>query len=392
MFRLATRPIGVTCLLLAALSCAPEDTSALWEVQLSGQAMGTTYSVKLISTSPVSEQETELWSGLISDRLEEVNQLMSTYLDSSEIQTLNRSPIGERVPLSPPTLEVLKLSRRLSDESDGAFDITVGPAVDAWGFGAEIMDTPPSATEIIELQNRIDYRGIDLGEGQATRLANVEANLSAVAKGYAVDRVAIALNEIGITSYLIEVGGEVRVKGTNSNEAPWRVAIEEPEARPGAIHRTIELTEGCLATSGDYRNSYEWEGDRYSHTLDPRTAAPVTHRLASVSVLHSRCAEADGYATVLMVLGPEDGLRFAQKRNLASLFLVYNGESGTDESLSPAFANRFELPNPSSAPKPHTSLRSAQSLQTLSATNSVGPSAGSTLWNSSSSLSPRSVL
>ena len=257
----------------------------------------------------------------------------------SEISRLNAAQAGETVAFSGPTAEVFAISERISEESEGAFDITVGPAVDAWGFGSVPFENPPPAAALAELRERIDWRQIEIFEGGARKLADrVETNLSAVAKGYAVDRVAEALAELGENSVMVEVGGEVRVSGLNVEGARWRVAVERPEALPGTVHRIVDLESGCLATSGDYRNSYEWEGQRYSHTIDPRTASPVAHELASVSVHHPHCADADAYATALMVLGPEDGLRFAQDRNLASLFLVYSGDEGVTESMTDAFA------------------------------------------------------
>lgn len=326
--------------------CGCSSEPMPWQTELRGEAMGTTWSVKIVTLGRPDTEREQFWGRVVTERLEEVNTLMSTYRDDSEISRLNAAPAGTAVGLSAPTVEVLELSRRISEESGGAFDITVGPAVDAWGFGAAPFENPPAESVLSQLRERIDWQRIELAETSATKGTNdVETNLSAVAKGYAVDRVAEALLNVGENNVMVEVGGEVRVSGHNVSEASWRVAVERPEALPNTVHRIVELDSGCLATSGDYRNSYEWEGQRYSHTIDPRTASPVAHELASVSVHHPSCADADAYATTLMVLGPEEGLRFAQERNLASLFLVYSEDDGVAESMTDAFA---ELLHPES--------------------------------------------
>ncbi len=312
--------------------------------------MGTTYSVKLVLTAEPSGNELEVWHDAIRARLDEVNDLMSTYLDTSEISRFNQASPKTAVDLSAPTAEVLRVAEEISAESKGAFDVTVGPAVDAWGFGPEVFTSPPDEATLESLRARIGYRRVSLHGASATKdTAGVELNLSAIAKGYAVDRVAGALDELGHANYLVEVGGEVKVRGKNFDRAPWRVAIERPEARQGSIHRVLPLEQGCLATSGEYRNSYEWEGRRYSHTIDPRTAAPVDHLLASASVHHESCARADAYATALMVLGPDEGVRFAQEADLAALLLVYNSDTVT-ESMTDAFAQLLETRSAQAGP------------------------------------------
>ena len=174
-----------------------------------------------------------------------------------------------------------------------------------------------------------------------------------MAKGRATDRVSEALTEAGYTNHLVEVGGEVHTAGHSSSGDPWRIAIERPPARsdlsdadapnetlPPVLQQVLEFTDGALATSGDYRNYWELDGIRYSHTIDPRTGRPVEHALASASVFHESCALADAYATALMVLGPEDGLRWADEKGVAALLLVYRG-SGLEERASEAFRERF---------------------------------------------------
>jgi FAD:protein FMN transferase len=226
---------------------------------------------------------------------------------------------------------VLKLALRVSEETGGAFDPTVAPLVRAWGFGADASEAPPTDEERAALVERVGWRRLRLeGGGLAKTAPGLEIDLSAIAKGYAVDRVFDAVPGYAL-GVMVDVGGEIRVGGTNRRGRPWRLAIESPTAERRGIQRILEVTDTAIATSGDYRNFYERDGRRYSHTIDPATGAPVTHRGASVSVLHEECALADAYATALLVMGPERGLAWARERNLPILYLVYDGEGGIEE-------------------------------------------------------------
>ncbi len=326
------------------------------EVLVQGPTMGTYYRVRAIADAG----EIEAIRDLAEERLAGVDRAMSTYRDDSEISRFNRLAGDESMVFSEETWAVLELAWRVREESGGAFDPTVGPLVDAWGFGAPGRGPAPipvADDRLAELRRAIG--AIELLDNR--RVLKIEdgaaLDLSAIAKGWAVDRVSEALLAAGYADHLVEVGGEVRTAGRSPAGDPWRIAIERPPDRaadpgqgapepatedvaPAGLQRVLEFTDGALATSGDYRNYWERDGVRYSHTIDPRTGRPVEHALASASVFHASCAVADAYATALMVLGPEDGLRWADDNGIAALLLVYRGDS-LGELPSAAFRDRF---------------------------------------------------
>ncbi len=238
------------------------------------------------------------------------------------------------------------MAREISEASGGAFDITVGPLVNAWGFGPE-NPTPdgPSDEELIALRERVDYRKVEVNVEECTiRKArpDIYCDLGAIAKGYAVDLVAVVLEDLGFTNYMVEVGGEVRAHGVNANGVPWQIGIEKPDVARRTIQRTISLVDMGMATSGDYRNYYERDGVRLSHTIDPRIGRPIAHKLASVTVLHKGCAMADGYATAFMVLGLDEGYALAENLGMAALFIVRDESGGFIEKPTPAFLKMHE--------------------------------------------------
>ena len=214
----------------------------------------------------------------------------------------------------------------MSDLTGGAFDITVGPLVDAWGFGPP--GHPPAApaeADLARLRDQVGWQQVAVDAAGSTirkRAPRVSADLSALAKGYAVDQVAELLAREGFSNHLVEVGGEVRAGGRSARDETWRVGIERPSAGPPAVYRTVALSGQALATSGDYRNTYLLDGLRVSHTIDPHTGRPVTHALASTSVIDPLCVRADAIATALMVLGPDDGYALAVEQNWPAFFIV----------------------------------------------------------------------
>ncbi|MDE2849945.1 MAG: FAD:protein FMN transferase [Acidobacteriota bacterium] len=323
--------------------------------------MGTYFRVRAIADAG----DREPIRALVQERLDAVDRAMSTYREESEISRFNRLRAGESLVFSEETWAVLELAWRVLEETGGAFDPTVGPLVDAWGFGApgrSAEPTPVSDDHVTELRRTIGAVELASEIRRVLKLEDGTAlDLSAIAKGWATDRVSEALTEAGYADHLVEVGGEVRTSGHSPAGDPWRVAIERPPVRapnprqsaPATIvedgiqpslQRVLSFTEGSLATSGDYRNYWERDGQRYSHTIDPRTGRPVLHALASASVVHESCAIADAYATALMVLGPEDGLHWADENNIAALLLVYR-EDSLEELPSAAFRNRLETSN-----------------------------------------------
>jgi len=325
---------------LALASCAGEPTTTL----LSGRKLGTSWSVKLAGGDPTPDERGRALQ-ITEAELDLVDRLMSTYRQDSELSRLNRHAAAEPFSVSPETLTVLLASRETGEASGGAFDVTVGPLVDAWGFGPSGPTQTPAAEDIERLRadSGWDKIKIDASNATVTKASeSVRCDLSGSAKGYAVDRVSQALAQAGWMNHMVEVGGEVRVRGRNADGVPWRIGIEKPSVGPRALQRALPLENQALATSGDYRNYYERDGRRYSHTIDPRNGRPVRHRLASVSVVAADCLYADARATALMALGEDEGYRVAVEQGWAALLLVRSeGAERIEERSTPAFEALF---------------------------------------------------
>jgi thiamine biosynthesis lipoprotein len=342
--RLIAPAIFVGALFLGVLLYRPAipATQAAWT--LSGATMGTTYHVKVAWRDEAPAVEEASVAATLRGCLDEVDARMSTYRADSELSRFNAHSALTPVPASAPLLAVVAEAQRVSALSDGAFDVTVGPLVDAWGFGpATRSPSPPSPEVIAGLRAYVGHEKLHIDPGDPASAAlrkdhpSLRVDLSAIAKGYAVDLCADRLDALGLKDYMIEVGGEVRVRGLNPKGDPWRIGIERPGADPAQpVQRVISLPNLALATSGDYRNYYEHDGQRLSHTIDPRTGAPITHRLASVSVLAPLCMTADALATALNVLGPDAGFDLAQRHHIPALFLIRT-DHGFDERASDAF-------------------------------------------------------
>ena len=304
-------------------------------VTISGPTMGTTFQVKIVQSEITLDME--VLKREINARLEEVNRQMSTYQDNSEITQFNRSRSTDWFGVSSDFAYVLHIAREISTWSDGAFDVTIGPLVNLWGFGPNaIPDRVPSPDSIQVAKTLVGYEKIrvDLSASALKKeIPEVYCDLSAVAKGFGVDRIASYLDSLGINRYFIEIGGELRTKGHNHLGQLWRIGIASP-AGQGELQKALVLNDMSLATSGDYHNYFERDGIRYSHTIDPRIGQPITHALASVSVLHKSCAYADGLATAINVMGPEKGFEFAEKRNFAVFMIVRQGDGFVEKMTS----------------------------------------------------------
>ncbi len=319
---------------------APEAEEAAFETTFSGEIFGTTFHVKVPDDQPGLASDADLQAA-IAQALESVDQSMSTWKPDSELSRLNRSPVGEPFPVSPELAFVLALSRQIHADSGGAFDVTVGPLVNRWGFGPDGRPTDaPDPAELETLRAQVGQDKLILGEGSATRSTEgLTVDLSAIAKGYGVDRVSAALSALGARNHMVEIGGEVRTSGRSAGGRPWRIAVERPDSTDQVVQEILPLGDEAMATSGDYRNWLELDGRRYSHSIDPRTGRPEGHNLASVTVLAPTCAEADGWATALNVLGPEQGPAVAAAQGLPALFLLRT-DSGFERVESPAMAAR----------------------------------------------------
>jgi thiamine biosynthesis lipoprotein len=325
--------------LLSACQSGSQDRAL---TTLQGATMGTTYTVKMVELP--SGLEPDSIQAEIDAILEEINRQMSTYLEDSELSQFNRSRDTDWFDVSPALVDVLQQAWQISSLTKGAFDVTVGPLVNLWGFGPTPGDDQlPSDQAIREAMHRVGYANLQLRSSPPAikkRRSDLYVDLSAIAKGYAVDAVAENLLTLGIDHYMVEIGGEVRARGRNARGSLWRIAIEKPSSASRSVHTVIELNDLGMATSGDYRNYFETDGRRYSHTVDPRSGRPVTHELASVTVAHPSTMQADALATALMVLGQDAGYRFAEEHKLAAFFIVKD-EDGFYDKASTAFRQYF---------------------------------------------------
>ncbi len=307
------------------------------EYQFHGPAMGTTYTVKVVAA--IGPKEAEQVGGMIRGLLESLEAKLSTWRTDSEISRFNQSPSTEPVTLSPETVEVFRIAQEVSRQTDGAFDATVTPLVEAWGFGPHPASGPPDEAALQAAKERTGYRNIEVMEDNRVRKLrpDVYCDFSALAPGYASDRIVHALELRGLRRCMAEVGGEVRALGANASGQPWKIGILRPVSHETEIQRVVALDNLSVSTSGDYREYHMQNGKRWSHTIDPATGRPVEHALASVSVLHRECAWADAYGTALMVMGPEKGYDFAVQQGLAAYFIVHAEGEGFVEKTTPAF-------------------------------------------------------
>ena len=305
--------------------------------------MGTGWSVKInAETLPLPRQQLKSQFDAILNR---VNREMSTYLPDSELSRINAADSAGRIPVSPALMEVLQAARGISHLTQGAFDVTVGPLVNLWGFGPEQSFTVPGEEQIDAVLPLVGYENLELDPETSTLKKapdGIYIDLSAIAKGYGVDRIADYLNSLQLHDYLVEIGGEIRARGVNDEQVAWRIGIEQPVAGQRGVRRVIRLDNTAMATSGDYRNFFVQDGSSYSHTIDPRAGRPVSHGLASVTVLHPSAMLADAWATGLLVLGPEAGYELAVKNGIAAYFVVRNDGNFKDQS-TPRFEPYFIL-------------------------------------------------
>ena len=330
--------IFIVCFLSlsSCLSERPEDVH-----KFTGLTMGTTYSV-MINTGalPLSRQRLQVRFDAILNR---VNMEMSNYLPESELSRINNTDSANWLSVSTSLMRVLQAARELSRLTGGAFDVSVGPLVNLWGFGPQQDFTVPEEEQIDTALRLVGYQKLQLDRAASNlkkAAAGMYIDLSAIAKGYGVDEIADYLDGMQLDNHLVEIGGEIRARGVNAKNVPWQIGIEQPVGGQRDVRKIIKLENIAMATSGDYRNYFEHEGARYSHTIDPRSGRPVSHGLASVTVLHPSTMLADAWATGLLVLGPERGLELARQNGLAAYFIIHN-DAGFREESTPAFKPYF---------------------------------------------------
>ncbi|MBN2342320.1 MAG: FAD:protein FMN transferase [Deltaproteobacteria bacterium] len=312
----------------------------------SGNTMATTYHIKVVrNANDVSGAES--LANAIQQQLETVNRQMSRYYEGGDIYRLNAAGAGMPVSVAADVITVLQRAIDISELTDGAFDVTVGPLIHVWGFHDKVpLEHAPTDAQIEQAKARVGYSHLvlDIKSNTVTKqIQGLDVDLSAIAKGRAVDLVAELLEKRGEKHYMVEVGGEIRCKGYNDKKQLWKIGIEKPavgENLSRQISRVVALNDMSLATSGDYRSFYMLNGERMSHTINPRTGKPIQHHLASVSVFAADCMSADALATAFTVLGASEGMKLADKQHIAAYFIERSGDAFVETS-SKVFAQQF---------------------------------------------------
>jgi thiamine biosynthesis lipoprotein len=307
-------------------------------VTINGLTMGTTYSIKIVAAD-IALDDKKIHTD-IESILTEINQSMSTYIADSELSLFNQSRITDWQVLSADLYRVIQHAITVSTISNGAFDITLGPLVNLWGFGPDPYTRDiPTDSVIQSIKQHTGFEKLDFDES-TQRISKsdpvVTIDLSGIAKGFAVDKIAQYLNGLGIADYLVEIGGELIGKGTNVKQQAWQIGIEQANPLERSVQRIVNLDNIAMATSGDYRNYFEKDGVRYSHTIDPVTGKPISHTLAAVTVLHRSAMHADALATAFMVSGPEKSLALANEVGVA-LYMIIKTDAGFEERYNDRF-------------------------------------------------------
>jgi len=335
MIHALLQPVIVAALAAALTGCLFQDKVE----SFGGPTMGSTYSVKYVAGDQAAnkaqlQRDTE-------SILAEIDKQLSTYRSDSDIEVFNALPAGECMTMPSGVRELVVAGQRLSEESDGALDLTIEPLLNLWGFGPQGRgERVPSAEEIARVRQDVGQQHLRVEGEQLCKVRAVQVDFNSIAAGYAVDQVAETLEASGVSSYLVEITGELKARGHKPDGAPWRIAIEAPHDAERVAQRIIELDGYAVSTSGDYRNYFERDGKRYSHTLDPQTGVPIDHHLAAVTVVDPSTLRADGLSTVLMVLGPERGLAYAAEHKIAALFVIREGQKFVSRSTE-AFDELF---------------------------------------------------
>lgn len=324
---------------VAISACAPAepDTELL---ALDGRTMGTYWSVRIAAPPP--DLDPEALRAELEAALVEVNAQMSNYDPESEISRFNRAPVGEWFEVSAELAGVMAAALEVSAQSGGAFDVTVHPLVNLWGFGARRVeqDRVPAEADIEAALALVGFTQLEVRAQPPAlrRHGEVAVDVSGIAKGHGVDVLTAVIEAHGGSRYLADIGGDLRGRGHNARGVPWQVGVEVPAAgRRGGVQAVIAVEDMAVTTSGDYRNHFMHEGKRYSHTIDPTTGWPIEQHVASVTVLHPSAMWSDGYSTALNVMGPEAGMALARELSLPVLFILYT-DDGLAEVASPEFS------------------------------------------------------
>ena len=308
-----------------------QESQDLPRLAVNGKCMGPIpFSVLVVD--PPTDIDQSMLQQSVQRELDGINALMSTYVPDSDVSRFNQSPSTDWIEVSGETARVVERALSISKASDGAFDITVGPAVNLWKFGPDKSEfAVPDKSAIEAVAQRVGFQKLEVRMDPPAirkRVAELQIDLSAIAKGYAVDRVAMLLEDLDCSNYLVEVGGEVRASGHRQNRGMWRVGVEKPDEYRSIPDVVAQLDDASMATSGDYRNYYRVGKKRYSHTIDPTTSQPVNHDLASACIITTDCMTADALATATMVLGLERGEKFLQQQGVEYFLVERNSDFG----------------------------------------------------------------
>ena len=320
---------------LLVSGCGGASTQ-LSESVFTGPIMGTDYRIVV---RHAADSDTNQIEASVITAMESVNTSMSTYLESSEISLFNQSAAGVEHIISEDFRAVLSEALGIAELTQGAFDPTIGPVVNAWGFGPQgKIVRQPTEEALLALRSRVGYEKVNLvGNKLSKQVDGLYLDLSAIAKGFAVDKVADVLSALGIRNFLVNIGGELRGSGTSKSGSAWRVGVEKPQIQ-GGVQQVVQLTNMSIATSGDYRNFVVLDGQHFSHTISPVTFKPVLQKLASVSVLSERCSTADALATALLSMGQKRAEAFVRAHRLATYMLVRSEQGdGVNAIVSPQF-------------------------------------------------------
>ena len=332
----------ISSLVLLALISGCAKPNAVTSIQ--GDTMGTTYKVTFIARESVGESR-EAVATAIARLLDDINQSLSTYIDTSTIFQINASTdLQQWHPVDRHFEIVLQRSREVYEDTGYAFNPAVGPLVNAWGFGPEQPETLPDRSTVEALLRVTNFDSFEFRNSPPAlrkHVAGARLDFSAIAKGYGVDALGALLEDRGVTDYVVEIGGEVRARGQRPDGTAWRIGIAKPSEDAAAfstIQMIIELRDAGLATSGTYRNYDIQDGKKIAHIIDPKTGYPAQNSLLSVSVIAPDAMTADAYATALMVMGLEEGLRFVEARKHLSAYFIATDQSGKlVETRSSAF-------------------------------------------------------
>ncbi|QUM80133.1 FAD:protein FMN transferase [Moritella sp. 5] len=339
ILRLGLQLFMVTSISTSILGCSePKLTNSTFK----GQTMGTFYDIK-VAHFPLTKSEQSSIHTEIERRLEQINDQMSTYRSNSELSRFNLSQAVNDFPVSEGTANVVAESIRIHKITSGAFDITLGPLVNLWGFGPDKLPQEKPTTEMIKAaQSRVAIEHLSNTENTLSK--NIDAlyiDLSGIAKGYGADVISEYLESLGIENYIVGLGGDLRAKGINASNISWQIAIEKASTTEHSVQHVVAVGNNAIVTSGSYRNYYDLNDERFSHTIDPITGQPTQHNLVSVTVIHPSAMTADGFATAFMAMGKEKGIKLASQKQLA-VYMIYKSGDHFKEVYTEAFSPFFQ--------------------------------------------------